>query len=169
MVYLKLTGLKISDALLRTILYSCPNIKFLILDRSYGYSNIPIIEIAKYCLKLQHLSLNACGSLTDRCITEIARSCQKLKHLELGDCSIGNKAVEEIARNCTNLKYLSLERCKGISEEVMKKLNPKISVSKPLAKIEYPNYSDDENGFIFMFSNYIRVPSESTDPERVIY
>jgi hypothetical protein len=29
-----------------------------------------------------------------------------------------------------------LEGCKGISEEVMKKLNPKI-------KIEYPDYSDD--------------------------
>ena len=52
MVYLKLAGLKISDALLRAILYSCPNIKFLILDRSYGFSNILIIEIAKYYLKL---------------------------------------------------------------------------------------------------------------------
>ncbi|RHZ54558.1 hypothetical protein Glove_426g33 [Diversispora epigaea] len=178
MVYLKLAGLKISDALLRTILYSCPNIKFLILDRSYGFSNILIIEIAKYCLKLQHLSLNACGSLTDRCITEIARSCQKLRHLELGDCSIGNKAVEEIARNCTNLKYLSLERCKGISEEVMKKLNPKISVSKPLVKIEHPDYSDDEwsdlpplipdeTDFISAFGDYIRVSSGLTRPERI--
>ncbi|RHZ78045.1 hypothetical protein Glove_168g86 [Diversispora epigaea] len=178
MVYLKLAGLKISDALLRTILYSCPNIKFLILDRSYSYSNIPIIEIAKYCLKLQHLSLNACGSLTDRCITEIARSCQKLRHLEFGDCSIGNKAVEEITRNCTNLKYLSLERCKGISEEVMKKLNPKISVSKPLVKIEHPDYSDDEwsnlpplipdeTDFISAFGDYIRVSSGLTRPERI--
>ncbi|RHZ76187.1 hypothetical protein Glove_202g99 [Diversispora epigaea] len=137
MVYLKLAGLKISDALLRAILYSCPNIKFFILDRSYGFSNIPIIEIAKYCLKLQHLSLNACGSLTDRCITEIARSCQKLRHLELRDCSINNKTVKEIVHNCTNLEYLGLKGCKGINEEVMKKLNPKI-------KIEHSDYSDDK-------------------------
>ncbi|CAG8692318.1 17848_t:CDS:1 [Cetraspora pellucida] len=135
MVYLKLEGLKISDALIGTILCSCPDIRFLILDKSKGFTNIPIIEIARFSLKLQHLSLNSCICLTNRCITEIARSCPKLRHLELGGCSIGDEAVEEIARNCTNLKYLSLEGCKGISEEVMKKLNPKI-------KIEYPDYSD---------------------------
>ena len=104
-----------------------------VLDKSKGFTNIPIIEIARFSPKLQHLSLNSCQCLTDRCITEIARSCPKLKHLELGNCSISNKAVEEIASNCTNLEYLSLEGCKGISEEVMKKLNPKI-------KIEYPSF-----------------------------
>ncbi|CAH1769871.1 2661_t:CDS:1, partial [Entrophospora sp. SA101] len=144
MIYLRLEGLKIKDALISTILRSCPDIRTLILDRSDGFSNIPIIEIARYCPKLLHLSLNSCICLTDRCITEITRSCPKLKHLELGDCSINNKAVEEIARNCTNLKYLSLEGCNGISEEVMKKLNSKISVSKPSAKIKHPDYSDDE-------------------------
>ncbi|RHZ76313.1 hypothetical protein Glove_199g114 [Diversispora epigaea] len=71
MVYLKLVGLKISDALLSAILRSCPNINFLILDQSYSFSNIPIIEIAKYCLKLLHLSLDACKAITDRCINEI--------------------------------------------------------------------------------------------------
>ena len=137
MVYLRLEGLKISDAFISAILHSCPNICFLILDKSKGFTNIPIIEIARFSPKLQHLSLNSCICLTDRCTTEIVRSCPKLKHLELGDCSISNKAIEEIARNCTNLKYLSLERCKGISEEVMKKLNPKI-------KIEHPDFSDNE-------------------------
>jgi len=111
MVYLRLEGLKISDAFIGAILHSCPNIRFLILDRSKGFSNIPIIEIARFSPKLQHLSLNSCICLTDRCITEIARSCPKLRHLELGDCSISNKAVEEIARNCTNLKYLGLGGC----------------------------------------------------------
>src|SRR6185369_2486247 len=100
-----------------------------------SFTNIPIIEIARYCPKLLHLSFNLCICLTNRCIAEITRSCQKLRHLELGDCSIGNNAIEKIAGNCTNLKYLSLEECKEISEEVIKKLNPKI-------KIEYPNYSD---------------------------
>ena len=137
MVYLRLEGLKISDAFISTILHSCPDIRFLILDKSKGFTNIPIIEIARYCPKLLHLSLNSCICLTNRCITEISRSCPKLRHLELDDCSISNKAVEEIARNCTNLKYLSLEGCKGISEEVIKKLNSKI-------KIKHPVYSDDE-------------------------
>ncbi|CAH1769830.1 12893_t:CDS:1 [Entrophospora sp. SA101] len=137
MVYLRLEGLKIKDALISAILRSCPDIRILILDRSDGFSNIPIIEIARYCPKLLHLSLNSCICLTNRCITEISRSCQKLSHLEFGDCSISNKAVEEIAHNCTNLKYLSLEGCNGISEEVMKKLDSKI-------KIEHPDYSDDE-------------------------
>ena len=137
MVYLRLEGLKISDALISTILHSCPNIRILILDRSDGFSNIPIIEIARYCPKLLHLSLNSCICLTNRCITEIARSCPKLRHLELGNCSIGNETIEEIARNCTNLKYLSLKGCRRISNEVMKKLNSKI-------KIEHPEYSDDE-------------------------
>ncbi|CAH1770730.1 14439_t:CDS:2, partial [Entrophospora sp. SA101] len=135
MVYLSLEGLKILDALISAILHSCPDIRFLILNRSYGFTNIPIIEIAKFCPKLIHLSLNSCKCLTNRCITEITHSCPKLRHLELGYCSIDNKAVEEISRNCTNLKYLSLKGCKGVSEEVMKKLNSKI-------KIEYPNYSD---------------------------
>ncbi|CAG8559812.1 42295_t:CDS:2, partial [Gigaspora margarita] len=137
MVYLKLAGLKISDALISAILHSCPNICFLILDKSKGFTNIPIIEIARYCPKLLHLSLNLCICLTNRCITEITRSCPKLKHLELGDCSISNKAVEKITQNCANLKYLSLKGCRRISKEVMKKFNPKI-------KIEYPDYSDDK-------------------------
>ncbi len=136
MVYLSLEGLKISDALISAILHSCPDIRFLILNRSYGFTNIPIIEIAKFCPKLIHLSLNSCKCLTNRCITEITCSCPKLRHIELGYCSIDNKAVKEIARNCTNLKYLSLEGCKGINKEVIKKFNPKI-------KIEYPDYSDD--------------------------
>ncbi|CAH1769198.1 9210_t:CDS:2, partial [Entrophospora sp. SA101] len=171
MVYLRLEGLKIKDALISAILRSCPDIRILILDRSDGFSNIPIIEIARYCPKLLHLSLNSCICLTNRCITEIARSCPKLRHLELGNCSIGNKAVEEIARNCTNLKYLGLKGCKGISEEVMKKLNPKI-------KIEHPDYSDDEwsdlpslipdeTDFISAFGDYIQVSSGLTRPERI--
>ncbi|CAG8438880.1 9104_t:CDS:2 [Cetraspora pellucida] len=137
MLYLRLEGLKISDALISTILRSCPDICTLILDKSKGFTNIPIIEIARYCPKLLHLSLNSCICFTNRCITEIARSCSKLKHLEFGDCSISNKALEEIAHNCNNLKYLSLEGCKEISEEVIKKLNSKI-------KIKHPDYPDDE-------------------------
>src|SRR6266487_2352863 len=147
MVYLSLEGLKISDALISAILHSCPDIRFLILNRSYGFTNIPIIEIAKFCPKLIHLSLNSCKCLTDRCITEIARSCPKLRHLELGDCSISNKAIEEIARNCTNLKYLSLKGCKGISKEVMKNLNSKI-------KIEYPFILSSSKEDIRMFSGF---------------
>ncbi|RHZ83006.1 hypothetical protein Glove_101g7 [Diversispora epigaea] len=137
MVYLRLEGLKISDALISTILRSCPDIRFLILDKSKDFTNIPIIEIARYCPKLLHLSLNSCICLTNQCITEITRSCSKLRHLELGNYSIGNEAIEKIADNCTNLKYLSLKGCKRISNEVLKKVNPKI-------KIERPNYSDDE-------------------------
>ncbi|CAJ0837431.1 13632_t:CDS:2, partial [Entrophospora sp. SA101] len=177
MAYLRLEGLKISDALISAILYSCPNIRFLILDKSKGFSNIPIIEIARYCPKLLHLSLNSCICLTNRCITEITRSCPKLRHIELGDCSIGNKAVEEIAHNCTNLKYLSLKGCKGISKEVMKKLDPKI-------KIEHPDFSDNEwsnsdppililrgpsldrTDFIPVFSNYVEASSNSINLER---
>src|SRR6185312_870648 len=128
MVYLRLEGLKISDTLINAILHSCPNIYFLILDKSKGFTNIPIIEMARFSPKLQHLSLNSCICLTNRCITEITRSCPKLRHFELGYCSIDNEAVEEIAYSCTNLKYLSLKGCKGISEEVMKKLNPKIKI-----------------------------------------
>ncbi|CAG8820491.1 11337_t:CDS:1, partial [Dentiscutata erythropus] len=105
------------------------------------------------------------------CITEITRSCLKLRHLELGQRSIGNEAVEEIAHNCTNLKYLGLKGYKGISEEVMKKLNSKI-------KIEHSDYSDDEwsdlpplipdeTDFISAFGDYIRVSSGLTRPERI--
>ncbi|RHZ88631.1 hypothetical protein Glove_21g18 [Diversispora epigaea] len=104
MVYLRLEGLKISDAL---------------------------IKIARYCPKLLHLSLNSCICFTNRCITEITRSCPKLKYLELGDCSIGNEAIKKIANNCTNLKYLSLKWCRRISNKVLKKVNPKIKIKRP--------------------------------------
>ncbi|CAG8624785.1 14460_t:CDS:1 [Cetraspora pellucida] len=136
-VYLRLEGLKISDALISMILCLCPDIRFLILDKSKGFTNIPIIEIARFSPKLQHLSFNLYMYLTNRCITEITRSCSKLKHLELGDCSIGNEAIEKIASNYTNLKYLSLKGCRRISNEVLKKLNSKI-------KIECSDYSDNE-------------------------
>ena len=76
-------GFKISDALLSEILCSCPNINFLILDRSYGFSNIPIIEIAKYCPKPLHLSLDTCTAITDRCVNEITQSCPNLKYISL--------------------------------------------------------------------------------------
>ncbi|CAG8852285.1 21385_t:CDS:2, partial [Gigaspora margarita] len=154
------------NALISVILRSCPDIHTLILDK--GFTNIPIIEIARFSLKLQHLSLNSCICPTNQCITEIAFSCPKLKHLELGYCSISNKAVEEIASNCTNLKYLSLERCKEISKEVMKKLNSKI-------KFKHPDYSNDYFLVsnlpplypIFIFRDNIREVSGSTHPERI--
>ncbi|RHZ52872.1 hypothetical protein Glove_456g43 [Diversispora epigaea] len=132
MVYLRLEGLKISDTLINAILHSCPDIHTFIFNRSDGFSNTSIIEIAKFSPKLQYLSLNSCLCLTDRCIIEIARSCSKLRHLEFRYCLIGNKAVEEIAHNCTNLKYLDLVRCKRISEEVIEKI-----------KIEYPDTDSD--------------------------
>ncbi|RHZ58287.1 hypothetical protein Glove_374g29 [Diversispora epigaea] len=100
LVYLKLAGLKISDILLSAILHSCPDINFLILDRSYSFSNIPIIEIARYCPKLLHLSLNACKSITDRCISEIAQFCSNLKYINLAfsysNCNISDVSVIEI-------------------------------------------------------------------------
>jgi len=82
MTYLRLEGLKISDTLISAILHSCPDICFLILDRSYGFSNIPIIKIAKYCPKLLHLSLDACTAITDRCVSEITQSCSNLKYIQ---------------------------------------------------------------------------------------
>ena len=53
MVYLRLEGLKISDALISAILRSCPDIHTLILDRSDGFTNIniPVIEIARFSPK----------------------------------------------------------------------------------------------------------------------
>ncbi|RHZ63150.1 hypothetical protein Glove_332g51 [Diversispora epigaea] len=147
-----------------------------------GFSNIPIIEIARYCPKLLHLSLNSCICLTNQCITKITRFCPKLRYLELDDCLISNKTVNEITGNCINLKYLSLKECIRISNEVIKKLNPKI-------KIEYPDYSDDEfsdsdlsplipdplrNEIVLTNTlnitdliSAIRVSSELTDPERI--
>jgi len=83
MVYLRLEGLKISDAFIGAILHSCPNIRFLILDRSKGFSNIPIIEIARFSPKLQHLSLNSCNvSLIDASLKLLAHA-QNLDILSL--------------------------------------------------------------------------------------
>ncbi|CAG8827177.1 12230_t:CDS:1, partial [Dentiscutata erythropus] len=121
MVYLKLAGLKISDTLLSAILRLCPNIHTLILDRSYGFSNIPIIEIARCCPKLLHLSFDACKAITDRCISEIVRSCPKLEYIHFASiCSLNvtGASVIEIAQFCPNLIYLNLSshhRIKDIS------------------------------------------------------
>ncbi|CAG8768404.1 22118_t:CDS:1 [Dentiscutata erythropus] len=120
-IYLKLAGLKISDALLIAILRSCPDINFLILDRSDGFSNIPIMKIAKYCLKLLHLSLDACKAITDKCIFKIARSCPNLKYISLAslyrDSNIYSESVIEIARSCLNLVYLNLNGQPFINNE----------------------------------------------------
>ncbi|RHZ71458.1 hypothetical protein Glove_258g67 [Diversispora epigaea] len=134
MVYLKLAGLKISDTLLSAILRLCPNIHTLILDRSYGFSNIPIIEIARCCPKLLHLSFDACKAITDRCITQfcpnliylnlsshhhikdisfcaIARSCVNLRHLDLSsNYYMTDNAVCDIVHSCANIQYLILHR-----------------------------------------------------------
>ncbi|CAB4390868.1 unnamed protein product [Rhizophagus irregularis] len=50
---------------------------------------------------------------------------------------IGNLAIREIARSCYNLKFLGLEACKGISRNVLEKLDQNI-------KIEWPD-SDSDN------------------------
>ncbi|RHZ77994.1 hypothetical protein Glove_168g297 [Diversispora epigaea] len=116
-IYLKLAGLKISDALLSTILYSCSNLNFLILDRSYGFTNIPIIEIAKYCSKLLHLSLDACTAITDRCII---RFCPNLVYLNLnGQPFINNESICTIARSCVNLQHLDLSFNEIITDEAI--------------------------------------------------
>ncbi|CAI2172529.1 5889_t:CDS:1, partial [Funneliformis geosporum] len=41
---------------------------------------------------------------------------------------IGNSAIREIAHSCSNLKYLDLSGFRGISRNVMKKLNQNIEV-----------------------------------------
>ncbi|CAG8478914.1 3135_t:CDS:2, partial [Dentiscutata heterogama] len=79
MVYLRLEGLKISDALISTILHSYLDIYFFILDKSKGFTNIPIIEIVRFSLKLQHLSLNSS-------IEEILCNYTNLKYLGLEGC-----------------------------------------------------------------------------------
>ncbi|CAG8751766.1 5982_t:CDS:2, partial [Racocetra persica] len=123
MVYLKLAGLKISDELLSAILHSHPDINFLILDRSHGFSNIPIIEIAKYCLKLLYLSLDVCIAITDRCVSEIAQSCSNLKYiiyLNLNEQpSINDESICAIARSCVNLQHLDLSFNKIITDEAI--------------------------------------------------
>ena len=50
---------------------------------------------------------------------------------------IGNSAIREIARSCHNLKFLGLEACKGISRNVLEKLDRNI-------KIEWSD-SDSDN------------------------
>ncbi|RHZ88052.1 hypothetical protein Glove_26g313 [Diversispora epigaea] len=121
MAYLRLESLKISDAFITAILHSCPNIRFLILDKSKGFSNIPIIEIARCCPKLLHLSLDACKAITDRCISEIVRSCPKLEYVCLDSSrslNITGVSVIEIVQFCPNLIYLNLScqyRIKDVS------------------------------------------------------
>ena len=64
-------------------------------------------------------------------IRAIARSCSKLKHLDLSNTIIGNSAIRKIACSCHNLKFLGLEACKGISKNVLEKLDRNIEIEWP--------------------------------------
>lgn len=126
----------ISEDTICIIARSCRNLRYLDLMQCF-ISNRDIKEIAKSCHKLEHLDIYGCDGVADSGIRDIARSCPKLKYLDLGNSMIGNSAIREIARSCHNLKFLGLEACKGISRNVLEKLDRNI-------KIEWPD-SDSDN------------------------
>jgi hypothetical protein len=127
----------ISEDSICIIARSCRNLRYLDLMQCF-ISDRAIKEIAKSCHKLEHLDIYGCDGVTNLGIRDIARSCPKLKYLDLGNCEmIGNSAIREIARLYSNLKFLDLEFYKGISRNVLEKLDRNI-------KIEWPD-SDSDN------------------------
>jgi hypothetical protein len=127
---------QISEDTICIIARSCRKLRCLNLMQCF-ISDRAIKEIAKSCHKLEHLDIYGCDGVTNLGISAIARSCPKLKHLDLGNSEIGNSAIREIACSCHNLKFLDLEACKGISRNVLEKLDRNI-------KIEWPD-SDSNN------------------------
>ncbi|CAG8475732.1 3753_t:CDS:2 [Acaulospora morrowiae] len=129
MVYLKMAGLKISDALLNSnissasvieIARSCPNLVYLNLNGQPSINDESICAIARSCVNLQHLDLSFNEIITDEAICAIATGCPDMRNYFLEDCEwITNKSIKKTAQLNRNLQKLILTSCYKITDDAV--------------------------------------------------
>ncbi|CAG8485074.1 33403_t:CDS:2 [Gigaspora margarita] len=151
-----------------------------------GFITKPLVcNVIQSCPKLQHHKLGFCN-ISDTTIKEIACSCLNLKYLNLEGCkNISKKVVKQLNPSIYIENYnSSYEQSDSESSDISDsdpdnntqsedeitsneqnlEENPMNSYLPPPNPIFTSIF--DENDFIFAFSNYIRISSGMTDPER---
>lgn len=136
------TGIEITDMVVKEICKANPLINSLKLDSCSVITDFSLVDVGRYCKRLEHISLPGCTrvklvglrslAISCRCLRSIdfegydiddsglriiAASLNKLERINLTHCdSITDRGLSQIAHCCTNLKTLKLGGCYKIGE-----------------------------------------------------
>jgi hypothetical protein len=72
-----------------------------------------LIEIWNNCLNLKKLCIKNSSELTDKGLIEIAKKCLKLEHIDIECNNITDLSLIEVSRNYFNLKKINAHSCKN--------------------------------------------------------
>ena len=87
------------------------------------YGDKALLEVGKYCHKLEKLNMYGCKHVGDPGIKAIANGCRQLKELRLTGCKdLTGTAVKSLAMHCTYLTNLSISNCQKIENKDIAKL-----------------------------------------------
>ncbi|KAL6077083.1 hypothetical protein QOT17_002390 [Balamuthia mandrillaris] len=125
----------LEDSGVRSLAYSCPNLRVLNLSSCEEITDEGVIHLARCCPRLRKVDFSKCRNLGDAAIIEIARcSKQNLKKVGLYNCiNITDEAVAALAQHCPRLRSLDLASCEKITDKTLLYLS------------SYPNNNSDGN------------------------
>ncbi|CAG8797686.1 11191_t:CDS:2, partial [Dentiscutata erythropus] len=176
--YFDISGNNIGDEVVEAVASTCHELEYLDLGGCGFITELSVCNVIRSCPKLQHLELGFCD-ISDKTIKEIACSCPNLKYLDLDGCkkNVNKKVVKRLNPSIHIKNYNS-------SYEWSNSESSDTSDSDPMTTHRAGNLEEnpmssylpppnpiftgiiDESDFISAFSNYIRISSGTTDPER---
>jgi predicted secreted protein len=108
------------DAIINSVLMTCPLLKRLDLEFSYGLHENGLKNISN-CKMLESLNLRYCSKLKARAIQYVADGCPQLQYLDMSGNHITRDVFQQILK-CTNLRTLLLARCdlRGLDLQLIK-------------------------------------------------
>uniref|UniRef100_A0A2C9WG60 F-box domain-containing protein n=1 Tax=Manihot esculenta TaxID=3983 RepID=A0A2C9WG60_MANES len=114
-------GRTIGDEGLLTIANHCSRLQELVL-MGVHLSVSSLTVLASNCRELERLAICNADSVGDPEMALIAEKFSALKKLCIKNCPISEPGIEAIGSGCPNLVKLKVKRCRGISQESIKKL-----------------------------------------------
>ncbi|KAF2290105.1 hypothetical protein GH714_002535 [Hevea brasiliensis] len=139
-------GRTIGDEGLLTIANHCFRLQELVL-MGVPLSVSSLTVLASNCRGLERLAICNTDSVGDPEMALIAEKFYALKKLCIKNCPISEPGIEAIGSGCPNLVKLKVKRCRGISQESIKKLKMQRSwvvVSIDTGSIMFPRLAEEE-------------------------
>ncbi|KAG8661347.1 F-box protein SKIP2 [Manihot esculenta] len=139
-------GRTIGDEGLLTIANHCSRLQELVL-MGVHLSVSSLTVLASNCRELERLAICNADSVGDPEMALIAEKFSALKKLCIKNCPISEPGIEAIGSGCPNLVKLKVKRCRGISQESIKKLKMQRSwlvVSIDAGPIMFPGHAEEE-------------------------
>ena len=110
------TGIEISDFVVKEICKANPSIKSLKLDSCHVLTDFSLVDVGRYCKRLEHISLRGCVNVKLVGLRSLAMNCRCLRSIDFEGYDIDDSGLRIIAASLNNLEYLNLTNCNSITD-----------------------------------------------------